>query len=199
MKDQRGFTIVELMLGLTVLAVILMVAMPSVGTWLDNTRIRNAAAALQDGLQRARTEAVNRNQNVSFYLVSQASPGALDNNCALSSTSAGWVVSVNSPVSKCADSPSTTASPMIVLGRPSGDSGGGVRVSAKQSDGTTDATTVTFNGFGRVVNTGGAISWIEVNGPLSTATYRKLRVTVAAAGATRVCDPDAATGSPRRC
>ncbi|MCY1234905.1 hypothetical protein BKP43_55750 [Variovorax boronicumulans] len=199
MKDQRGFTIIELMLSIAVLAVILMIATPNIDKWLDNTRIRNAAAALQDGLQRARTEAVNRNQNVSFYLVSQASPGALDNNCALSSTSAGWVVSVNSPVSKCADSPSTTTSPMIVLGRPSGDSGGGVRVSAKRSDGTTDATTVTFNGFGRVVNTGDAISWIEVNGPLSTATYRKLRVTVAAAGATRVCDPDAATGSPRRC
>lgn len=198
MKDQRGFTIVELMLGIAVLAVILMVAMPSVGTWLDNTRIRNAAAALQNGLQTARTEAVNRNQNVSFYLVSQASPGALDNNCALSSTSAGWVVSVNSPVSKCANSPSTTTSPMIVIGRPSGDSGAGVQVSAKQSDGTSNATTVTFNGFGRVINAG-AINWIEVNGPLSTGSYRKLRVTVAAAGATRICDPDAATGSPRRC
>ena len=38
---QEGFTIVELVVTITVLALILLVAMPSIGNWLTNTRIRN--------------------------------------------------------------------------------------------------------------------------------------------------------------
>lgn len=66
---QRGFTLVELVITIAVMALILFVAIPSIGTWLDNTRIRNVADSLQNGLQLARGEAVRRNQNVSLWLV----------------------------------------------------------------------------------------------------------------------------------
>ncbi|MBW8720230.1 MAG: prepilin-type N-terminal cleavage/methylation domain-containing protein [Variovorax paradoxus] len=43
---QRGFTLVELIVTIAVLALILFAVMPSIGTWLENTRIRNVADSL---------------------------------------------------------------------------------------------------------------------------------------------------------
>lgn len=195
---QRGFTLVELMVTISVLALILFAVMPSIGTWLDNTRIRNAADSLQNGLQLARSEAVQRNQNVSFWLVSLNDPAVLSDDCTLSSSSGSWVVSVNSPIGHCADAPSTTSSPMLVTGRPVGD-GGRVAVSALQSDGATAGTTVTFNGFGRIVNTD-AIGQIDVTGANTGVNYRYLRIAVTPAGLVRMCDPRVTDANdPRKC
>lgn len=198
MMRQRGFTLVELMVTISVLALILFAVMPSIGTWLDNTRIRNAADSLQNGLQLARSEAVQRNQNVSFWLVSLNDPAVLSNDCTLSSSSGSWIVSVNSPIGHCADAPSTTSSPMLVTGRPAGD-GGRVVVSALQSDGATAGTTVTFNGFGRIVNSD-AIGQIDVTGNSTGVNYRYLRIAITPAGLVRMCDPRVTDANdPRKC
>ena len=192
---QRGFTLVELVVTLAVLALILAVAAPTVGSWLGNARIRNVADTLQNGLQIARAEAVRRNQNMSFWLVSLNDPGVLSNDCTLSGSSGSWVVSVNSPIGHCADPPSTISSPMLVTARAIGDAGGNVTVAAVQSDNTA-ATTVTFDGFGRVTNTD-SIRQIDVTG---TTTSVNLRLVVSSAGLVRMCDPRVtASTDPRKC
>ncbi|HVK51740.1 hypothetical protein D3C87_903290 [compost metagenome] len=197
---QRGFTLVELVVTIAVLALILFAAMPSIGSWLENTRIRNVADSLQNGLQLARGEAVRRNQSVSLWLVSLNDPAVLSDDCSLSGASGAWIVSVNSPVGHCADAPSTNSSPMIVTGRASGDSGGRVSVAAVQSaDGSTEGTRVTFNGFGRVANTD-AIGQIDVTG--TTTGARALRIVVSPSGSVRMCEPaivDSAAKDPRKC
>lgn len=76
---QRGLTIVELMIGLTITAVILAIGVPSFGVWVQNTRVRNAADALINGMNLARGEAVRRNSAVMFEL----------------SRDSSWEVSVN--------------------------------------------------------------------------------------------------------
>jgi type IV fimbrial biogenesis protein FimT len=68
-----GFSLVELMVALTILIVISAVALPSYQSWLVNSRIRNAASSITMGLQRARTEAVTRNTSVSFTLAADSS------------------------------------------------------------------------------------------------------------------------------
>ena len=192
---QRGFSLVELVITLAVLALILAVAAPTVGSWMGNARIRNVADTLQNGLQIARGEAVRRNQNMSFWLVSLNDPGVLSNDCTLSGSSGSWVVSVNSPIGHCADPPSTISSPMLVTARAIGDAGGNVTVAAVQSDNTA-ATTVTFDGFGRVTNTD-SIRQIDVTG---TATSVNLRLVVSSAGMVRMCDPRVtASTDPRKC
>jgi type IV fimbrial biogenesis protein FimT len=196
---QRGFTLVELMVTVTILVLMLLAALPSIGTWLDNTRIRNAADSLQNGLQQARSEAVRRNQSVSFWLVALNNPAELSNDCTLSSASGSWIVSVNSPIGHCADAPSTISSPMLVTGRPAGDGGSRVAINALQSDGTTAGTTVTFNGFGRVANSV-AIGKIDVTSTNTGADYRCLRIEITPAGQTRMCDPRVTSASdPRKC
>ncbi|SEB12094.1 GspH/FimT family pseudopilin [Variovorax sp. YR216] len=193
---QRGFTLVELVVTVAVLAMILAVAAPNVASWIGNARIRNVADTLQNGIQIARGEAVRRNQNVSFWLVAPSNPSVLSNDCTLSSVSGSWVVSVNSPVGHCADGPSTTSSPMLVTGRAIGDAGGNVTVAAMQSDGTTPATTVTFDGFGRVTNTD-SIRKIDVKG---TGNSLNLQLVVSSAGLVRMCDPRISDNTdPRKC
>jgi type IV fimbrial biogenesis protein FimT len=193
---QRGFSIVELVVTVALLALILGLAIPSIGTWMDNTRIRNTTEALQNGLLTARMEAIRRNQNISFYLVTLNDAGALDNTCALSTDSGSWVISVSSPAGQCASVRSTTEAPMLVESRTVKDGGDGVKVTA-------DNSTVTFNGFGRIVSAaGGSITQIDVTGPNDDTQYRNLRVNLTAAGAVRMCDPSVpttATADPRLC
>lgn len=78
-----GFTLVELLIGITIMAIVLAVAMPSFNTWIVNTKIRTTAESVANGLQRARAEAVARNTNVSFVL----------------GTGTNWTVNVVSPAS----------------------------------------------------------------------------------------------------
>lgn len=193
---QRGFSLIELMVALVILVLLVLAAVPSIGTWLDNTRIRNQADSIMGGLQAARAEAVRTNQSVSFWLVgSTSAPGALDDTCALSSTSASWVVSVASPATHCATW-QTTSPAKIFASRAMGGDNARVAVDAKQSDGTTAGTTVTFNGFGRVANSA-PIAKIDLGG---TGSVRSLRVVVSPTGSVGMCDPAVTSSTdPRKC
>jgi len=62
----RGFTLIEIMISLTVLGILLMVALPSFGTWLQNQQLRAASEATLTGLQVARAAAIQRNVLVQF-------------------------------------------------------------------------------------------------------------------------------------
>lgn len=64
----RGFSLIELMVTVAVLAVGLALAAPSLSTQIANYRLRSAAEGVLNGLNFARAEAVRRNSNVSFTL-----------------------------------------------------------------------------------------------------------------------------------
>lgn len=196
---QSGFSMVEMAVTLAVLGILMAAAMPSMGTWMANARIRNTAESINEGLQKARTEAVRRNQPVTFWMVSGADPKNLGNDCALSASGGSWVVSLTDPTSLCATAPSDTTAPQIVASRAVGDGGSGVAVSAKQRDGATDATSVTFNAFGQV--TGATpIGEVSVTSAAAGSDYRRYRVLVSSGGRTLMCDQDVAdTTDPRHC
>ncbi len=65
---QGGVTLVELLIAITVMAILLGIALPSFQTWIQNSQIRTAAESIQSGLQRARAEAVARNTKVEFVI-----------------------------------------------------------------------------------------------------------------------------------
>lgn len=58
---QKGFTLVELMIGLVIVGVLLMQAIPSFSAWIQNMKVRNSAEAILNGLQLARSQAVRSN------------------------------------------------------------------------------------------------------------------------------------------
>lgn len=191
----RGFTLVELSVAMAVLALLLMAALPSMSEWTRNVRVRNAAESMQNGLQKARAEALRTNRSVGFWIVSQSDNRVVDNNCALSSSSGSWVISVNDPSGLCATAPDPNTAPMIVQTHAAGDGSGDVTVAAVDS-GSNPAQRVLFDGFGRLTSAAGQIAKIDLTHPLGA---RSLRVVVSSGGGVRMCDPNVSAPDPRVC
>lgn len=62
--SQKGFTLIELMTTIAVLAIVLGIAVPSFSGMLQDSRASSLGGELQGALQFARSEAVKRRQNV---------------------------------------------------------------------------------------------------------------------------------------
>ena len=194
-----GFTLIELAVTLTVFALLLALIAPSAVAWIANMEIRATAESIQNGLQKARMEAVRRNQPVRFSLVATNDPAVMDNSCALSASSASWVVSVNDPSGKCGNALSGTADPMLVETYAAGVHTRRAAVSATAADGATAANSVTFDGFGRTLDAN-ALAQVNVDTAASGDDFRPLRILISAGGGVRLCDPRvSAAGDPRAC
>ncbi len=195
---QRGFSIIEIAVTLVILALVLTSALPNIGAWLRNAKLRNQAEALLTGLQQARNEAVRRNRNVGFWMVSLPTATAMNNECSASASGTSWVISVNDPSSHCGDAPSDTTSPRIVGTRVGADGSTGVAVSGVQSDGSTAASSVTFDGFGRAV--AGGIGRIDIRYASAQSNDRPLRIEISVSGQARLCDTAVTSAAdPRKC
>lgn len=187
-----GFTMVELMIGIVLLAIVLAIGGPSFATWLQNTQIRTMSEAVKDGLQLARAEAVRRNARVRFQLVD-----VLTDSCALSTSGANWVVSMDSAAGACASTnmadAAAPAAPRIVQTRSGSDGSTNAVVAADQSS-------IEFNGLGRATALA-ANAAIDVTNPsggacaASSGPMRCLRIVVTPGGQIRMCDPRSGFGS----
>ena len=64
----HGFTLIELMVGLAIVAIILLLGTPHYAEFMDNTRVRNATESVASGVRQAQLAAVRRNEPVKFVL-----------------------------------------------------------------------------------------------------------------------------------
>ena len=195
MRRLRGFTLIEALVTMAVVAVLVAAVAPSASQMLANMRLRGTSESLLSGLQKARSEAVKSNQTVSLWLVT-TSAGVVDNSCQLSSSSRAWVVSYNDPTGSCGADPSTTVAPRIVQVSNGGTAGADLTVAAVAADGATAATQISFDGFGRrpLATAATDISIIDIT---SSATgTRRLRAQISPAGNVRICDRDAPVTTP---
>lgn len=190
-----GYSFVELLVIIAVIALLLATAIPAMSEMLANMQLRGAAEAMMSGLQKARSEAVKSNQTVTFWLVSSASNSALDNSCQLSSTSPSWVVSLDDPSGACASAPSTTTAPRILQVNNVGNAASNMAVTAVNAAATATAQ-LSFNGLGRRPPATSAtdISTIDLTSPV--AGTRRLRLEISVAGATQLCDRDLPVTTP---
>jgi len=168
-----GFTLVELMIGIVIVAVLASLAMPSFLDTLRNSEVRNAAESITAGMQRARAEAVSRNANVQFVLGAGSS----------------WTVDYEiKPVP--GDPP--------IDSRSSNEGSRNVTVTAVALDGATAATTIIFNSLGQPkvgVPATEQLARIDLAAPRATTS---LRVTIGVGGNARMCDPALPAGSSTR-
>ena len=193
---QRGFNLIEAVVTVSVLGLLVAAAVPSMNDWIRSTKVRGLAETTQNGLQRARNEALKRNQVVTFWLVSPQNTASPDNTCALASDSAAWVVSVDDPSGHCADAPSTTAAPRIVEVYGPGPGGNGITVAGLAADGTTAASSVSFNGYGQRVGAG-TLANIDITH--ADESVRPLRIQITTSGGIRMCDRAVLAPDPRAC
>lgn len=59
--NNKGMTMVELMVALGILGLLIALAIPNVMVWIDNNRLKGVARDLMSDLQRAKMEAAKRN------------------------------------------------------------------------------------------------------------------------------------------
>jgi type IV fimbrial biogenesis protein FimT len=197
---QAGVSLIELMIGLVIVAFLLFLGVPEFANFLQNTQIRNAAETTLAGLTVARAEAVRRNASVRFQLVSDLTSGCTVSGAALNdSTSLSWVVSLDNPAGACEVAPGDAA-PRIVQKKSAREGNVNVRV-------TTDAApVVTFNGLGRV--TGASLQRVDLESASGVCvhdddvngTMRCLAIMVTSGGSIKMCDPKVGDAAdPRHC
>lgn len=176
---ERGFTIVELLITVTILGILLATGIPSMATWMANSRIRAAADSVANGMQLARSEAIRRNANIEFLLTD---------------TQGSWRISSGSGC--------TFTSPTVIQTAPSANPT--VVVNSFSDATATTATTaraVIFGSSGWQACTGTTqfVSLRIDSTTLSSTDSRDLRIVVPAVGRPRVCDPNVQSGDPRYC
>lgn len=173
-----GFSLIEMMIAIVIMALALAIAMPMYSIWMQNSHIRNATESIQNGIQRARAEAVARNTSVAFVL----GGGPF------------WTISV-------------VGTGEVIESRPAGEISQNVVMAVQPAPANPMAdpptTTVTFSGLGTVIaNSPASASITEIgfdSTTLSEADSRNLRITIGAGGAIRMCDPNVDTSDPRHC
>lgn len=63
-----GFTLIELMVTIAVLAIIVSIAAPNISTQLANQRVKSTAATLENALKEAKVESVIRRQSMELSI-----------------------------------------------------------------------------------------------------------------------------------
>ncbi len=66
-RQNSGFTLVELMVAVAVLAILLTIGIPAFQSTLDKRRLTGAVEQLYSDLQYARSEAIRQNKDVTVY------------------------------------------------------------------------------------------------------------------------------------
>ncbi len=198
---QRGFTIVELLVGLTLLAVLLGLGVPAMGTYLQNSKLASAAGSYLTGLQTARTEAIRRNVRTEFVMTdTPVDTGNIANVVAPAISGRNWVV-------RAASGP---AAFLAVETKSGAEGDGSAAAAAIQVTGSASAPAVfdgriPFNGFGRTADD--APYSIDISNPaagtcvLAGGKIRCRRIVVSPGGQIAACDPAAAAsaGDSRAC
>jgi len=188
-RRNGGFSLIELVVVMAIVAALATLGMASFNTWIQNSQIRAATESMQAGVQLARAEALKRNARIRFSLVT-----SIDSNCALSSSGTNWVVStVADPSGSCDDA-------SLVI-RSGASQEGMKNVTFQLSAGTT----LTFNGLGQLVPGTGQTPPLLINIKSSAiecgGDIHCLRLEVPLGGQVRMCDTSVEVGStdPRAC
>jgi type IV fimbrial biogenesis protein FimT len=198
---QRGFSFIEIVIGLAILGIGIAWAVPNYSMWIQNTQIRTLAESVASGLQMARVEAVRRNGQVEFVLTTSDPTIAsedIDLSTLGSDTGANWIVRAILPGGGGATDYG------FVTGSVGEAGSARAIVKAGDADIAGGRNAVTFDGLGRVLaandDGSGPIIKICVRPANPTTGIRVLEIDIGNAGQVKMCDPSVVDiNDPRRC
>jgi type IV fimbrial biogenesis protein FimT len=177
-RNTLGYSLIELMVGIALIAVLAGLGATSYRDWIENTRIRSAAESIQNGLQVARAEAVKRNAQVQFVFTGN------------SAWTVGCVVAVGD-----ADGDGADDCPATIKSRNQNE-GSTANITVL----TTPAaqSSVVFTNLG--ATTPASFTSVDIDSTAVSGS-RALRITVGVGGNIRMCDPAVAQSSDdsRKC
>ncbi|MGQ3092702.1 MAG: pilus assembly FimT family protein [Roseateles sp.] len=188
-----GFSLIELMVAVTVLAILTAVALPNFTSWIRNARARTVADALQSGMRLAQAEAQRRTHSVVFFMTN-------NKTCTTASTAAanGAYWQIRTVPNALLTGDVAEAVQCGVLTDVSGDVTLGSSTAALCFGGDGRQTTLT-NPAAIGVNCTAAPATYDITPAGSSADKRPLRMTVSLAGSVRLCDPGKSSTAPDGC
>jgi type IV fimbrial biogenesis protein FimT len=193
---RRGFTLIELMVTITLVGIMLVLAVPGFGRWTSNARVRTVSEELQNALRSAQSEAVTRNRQVAFVRTAGV-PAA---NATPSASGSNWYIQVL-PLTASEGADTTFQADAFLRG--------GTFSNADRVTVGGDAL-LCFNSVGRLVNNTSTGLGANCVAPTSAVDPRRLNVSLTSSdramrveaylgGRLRMCDPAAPTTQPNMC
>lgn len=183
-RRQGGVTLLELMLGLVLMALLLAIGVPSFSSWIRDTHNRTAAESVLNGLQLARNEAVRRNTVVRFSLTDQGGTVAWNVGCAAATTACPATIQsrpANEGSEQARIGVSTAAMPTPI---PAG------QFDTPLTAGSELLSGVSFDGLGRVTTPAAGTNFTRADIVHATnSSARRYVVVVGTGGQVRMCDP----------
>lgn len=179
-NQQRGFTMVELAVVMSVIAILTTIALPSFMAMIGNAQIRTVGESFRNGLQLTRAEAVKRNQQVRFKLNA-------DNS---------WEVGCVTVVGDT-DGDGVEDCPAIITKKASKE-GSSTKIQVTK----TGSDNVIYTSFGVQAGVAGQLQKLEItNTNLSASDARNINVLFPmGTGTIRMCEPAiTAPTDPRKC
>ncbi len=177
-SQQRGVTLIEVMVAITILVIITLLALPSFTRWIAGTKIRTQAESIQNGLRMAQREAVSRNTTVTFRFTATSPPAC---NSTASTSGTNWII--------CSGS--------TQLDRSIGQAGSDSTLV------TSNFASVVFDGLGRTNQNGNkTINITSTQGDCQTGQsegIRCLRIMLSPGGRVHLCDPMLSEGQIGAC
>jgi type IV fimbrial biogenesis protein FimT len=170
MKSSAGFTLIELMIVIVILAIMLLIALPNFAIWMQNTQIRTAGEAVLNGMQLARGEAIRRNVNVEMRM----------------DASSGWTARV-------------AGTGEVIQSRLAGEGSAAALVTITPA-GAKTVTFNSFGSVATNADGTATLTEIKIDSAsIPAADSRELCVLVRAGGNVRLCDPQVPATDTRTC
>ena len=180
---QIGFTLIELIIVVTIIGIMSALAMPSFQQWVRDAKTRTVAESLQNGIRLAQVESLRSGTPILFFLTNSTP----DINATSATNGLNWVICT---ASITAGAPSCSA--VIQGNNLSSNASATTSVTAVNTNGGM----ITFNTIGRVVTYNGAIptaasgATFQVRSISNTTGSRKLDIRVSPSGNVHMCDAD---------
>ncbi len=185
-RSIRGFTLLEISVVLAILGFLLLVGAPGYSSYSANNNLRVTAQSFYSSVQKARSEAISRNQIVELVLTNTAPPTPGNDNTAVATVLTESTFGPNWVIRAPNDAAASTY--VLIDSKLGSDIGGGhITVNA---GGTTK---IQFNGVGETTsNANIEVQFRHDSQNLAcdlAAAVRCLNVRIGAGGQARLCEP----------